>query len=373
MARGQGRVFQRKGSKKWWIEYWVRGRQVRESSRSCRERDAVKLLNHRLGEIESGRPVGPRIERTTFEDLAKMLIDDYRVNNHKSTDRAELAVRHLQRFFGGWRAVEITSDQFSAYIRSRLEGRARAKPATVMAERAALNRMFTLGYRAGKVASRPSLPSLRVRNARQGFFEEEELKRVLDRLPEVERRIVLCLYLTGWRLREVLSLQWRQVDLDAGAVRLEPGTTKNDEGRTFPFAASPELAQLIVCQREETSRVERERGEIVTHVFHRDGRPIRSFRERWVKACEGAGCPGRMLHDLRRTAVREMERAGVPRSVAMKLTGHKTESVYARYAIVSEADLASAVERRTAYRSRTRTVPAQFGAGANRGRTESLA
>ena len=62
-------------------------------------------------------------------------------------------------------------------------------------------------------------------------------------------------------------------------------------------------------------------------------------------ACRRAGCPGRILHDFRRTAVRNLERAGVPRSVAMKLTGHKTESVYRRYAIADDRDLRVAVER----------------------------
>jgi len=89
--------------------------------------------------------------------------------------------------------------------------------------------------------------------------------------------------------------------------------------------------------------VERERGELVPWVFHRAGRPIRDFRVSWLRACALAGVRGRLVHDLRRTVVRSPERAGVPRSVAMKLTGHKTESVYTRYAIVCEADLAEGV------------------------------
>jgi integrase len=77
-------------------------------------------------------------------------------------------------------------------------------------------------------------------------------------------------------------------------------------------------------------------------VFHRKGKPIKSYRKALAAACIAAGCPGRLMHDFRRTAVRNLERAGVSRSVAMKVTGHKTESVYRRYAIVCSGDLADA-------------------------------
>ena len=81
------------------------------------------------------------------------------------------------------------------------------------------------------------------------------------------------------------------------------------------------------------SQLERCTGEIVAHVFHRDGQPIRSMRGAWDAACERAGLSGWLFHDLRRTAVRNLEGAGVSRSVAMSFTGHETESVYQRYAI----------------------------------------
>jgi integrase len=86
-------------------------------------------------------------------------------------------------------------------------------------------------------------------------------------------------------------------------------------------------------------------GTICRYVFHRHGRRIKGFRKAWANACEAAGLPGRIPHDLRRSAVRNMERAGLSRSVAMQLTGHKTEAVYRRYAITSEADLREGVER----------------------------
>jgi integrase len=175
------------------------------------------------------------------------------------------------------------------------------------------------------------------------------------------RAVVEFAFLTGWRLGEILSLTWRQIDLKAGIIRLEPGTTKNDEGRSFPFRALPALATLIERQREATTAVERETKRIIPWAFHRQGEPIRDFRGAWAKACIAAGLfevrppkpgetegekrPTRLFHDLRRTAVRNLERAGVSRSVAMKLTGHKTESVYRRYAIVSEGDLAQGVAK----------------------------
>jgi len=341
-TRGLGRVYPRGG--RWYVDYSVRGQRYREATGFTNRADAVKLLKKRLGEIGKGGFVGPKVERTTFEDLAAMLADDYRLNGRKSLDRALLAVKHLRSFFGRSRAVDITHDRILAYVRSRMEDEDRpAKPATVRTELAALGRMFTLGLRAGKVATRPPLPTITIRNTREGFFEEPEFRAVIAELPEDARPLAEFLYLTGWRKGEALSLTWRQVDFTAEVVRLEPGTTKNDEGRMFPFRKLPALGALLNAQRARTSATERDLGKVVPWVFHRQGRPIRSFREAWQRACARAGVHGRYVHDFRRTAVRNLERARVPRSWAMKLTGHKTESVYRRYAIVSEADLGDAV------------------------------
>ena len=134
-------------------------------------------------------------------------------------------------------------------------------------------------------------------------------------------------------------------DFSAGSVHLEPGSTKNREGREFPTTALPELALLLEEQRERTRKLERQIGTLIPWVFHRDGRAIRSFRTAWRNACRRAGVVGMVPHDFRRTAVRNLERAGVPRSVAMKLVGHKTEAIYRRYAIVSQRDLAEGVAK----------------------------
>jgi len=102
------------------------------------------------------------------------------------------------------------------------------------------------------------------------------------------------------------------------------------------------LRALLERRQAITRRCERAQGRIIAHVFHRYGTPIKTLRRAWRTACKEAGRPGLLLHDLRRSAVRNLERAGISRSVAMKLTGHKTEAVYRRYAIVAESDLREA-------------------------------
>src|SRR5262249_15908140 len=267
-----------------------------------------------------------------------------KANGRKSLDRAKLSIAHLRDAFEFSRAIEITADRVSAYIQERQEQGAMA--ATIRNELAALKRMFTLAVQAGKVPHKPYVPSIEVRNTRTGFFEPDALERVLGLLREELRPIVEFGYLTGWRVGEILPLRWSQVDMEAGIVRLEPGTTKNDEGRVFPFRALPELEALLKRQKLRTEALERATNQIIPWLFHRrGGQPVLEFRQAWNTACTKAGVPGRLFHDLRRTAVRNLERATVPRSVAMKLTGHKTESIYRRYAIVSESDLTEGVRK----------------------------
>ena len=341
-ARGLGLVYRR--AHIWWVQYNYRGTTHRESSSSRTRNDAVKLLRRRLEEMGRGRLVGPDSERLTFDDLAQMLIDDYKLNGRRSITRAEQSVQRLREFFGFYRALDITSDRIAAYVRDRQETGVR--PGTIKLELAALRRMFGLAQVAEKLSQRPHIPSIEVHNTRTGFFEGPEFRAVLAELPDYLKPVMRFAYLTGWRVRsEVLPLTWRQVDFTAGTVRLEPGTTKNDEGRMFPFGVYPELEELLYEQRERTTALEKATDRIITCVFHRNGKPIISYRGAWSGACKRAGLLGKIVHDLRRTAVRNLERAEVSRSVAIKLTGHKTEAVYRRYAIVNEADVAEGLAK----------------------------
>ena len=340
-GRGQGTIYQR-GSI-FWIVYFFRGKRHRESAKSTRRADAVKLLRRRMGEMGAGRLVGPDAERTTFDDLARMLVEDYTANERKSLRRVQTALTHLRPAFAFSRALDITTDRLNVYVSTRRAEH--AAPATIKQELALLRRAFTLAIKAGHLAVRPAFPTITVNNTRTGFFERAEFEAVRDALPEAMQAVATFAYLTGWRKQEILGLQWRDVDLTAGVLRLEPGTTKNMEGRAFPFSALPDLAALLRERREATTAVERRTGELVPWVFHRNGRQIRAYHGAWRAACDRAGLSGHLMHDFRRTAVRNLERAGVPRSVAMQLTGHRTEAVYRRYAIVAEADLREGVAK----------------------------
>ncbi|HLW71070.1 MAG TPA: site-specific integrase [Candidatus Binataceae bacterium] len=189
---------------------------------------------------------------------------------------------------------------------------------------------------------------LHVENARKGFFEADQYRAIIEQLPEYLKPVAMAAYITGWRTKsELLSRQWRHVDLDAGWLRLDPGEGKTAEGRMFPL--TPELSALLEGQRERVRDLERATGQIIPWIFvHPDGTPIKNFRYAWTKACKDAGVPGRLVHDFRRTAVRHLERAGVSRSAAMKITGHKTETVYRRYAIVDEGMMREAAEKLSA-------------------------
>jgi hypothetical protein len=141
------------------------------------------------------------------------------------------------------------------------------------------------------------------------------------------------------------TITWRRVDFTAGTVRLEPGTTKNRQGRTIFLTR--ELHALLEEQWRRTTSLERQQTQIIPWVFHRNGKPIRSFKVAWQHACRRAGQPGRLFHDLRRTAVRNLIRRGIPERVAMRMSGHKPHAIFDRYYIVSEGDLREAARKLT--------------------------
>lgn len=343
----------------WWLRYRVDGKEHAESSHSTSKREAEKLLERRQTEFGLGTLTPPDASRVRFSDLKRMLRHHYRVEGLRSSKRMEGALAHLSRAFDSKRAIAITREVIKDYQADRLEeGAARA---TINYELAMLKKAFNLAMENGRLLSTPKIKMRVPRNARTGFFEPDDFEAVFAELPKPLQAVMRFAYLTGWRVRdEVLPLTWDRVDFRAGVFRLNPNTTKNDEGRTFPFDVLPDLALLLRTQRDETKRLEHATGDRISHVFHRNGVPIKDYYHAWRSACRRASkssqdgsseiierphLVGRIAHDFRRTAVRNLVRAGVPEAVAMKLTGHKTRAVFDRYNITNEADLRAGVTK----------------------------
>ena len=352
---GTGRIY-RRGSV-WWLDYSHRGERHRESSESDLKRDAQALLRKRLAEISQGKIPGRDEEKLRLRDARDTVLNDYRVNGKKTAQNVRGAFDHLERHLNNCPLLSITTGRTRRYIADRQdEGAANA---TIRNEMAGLRRALNLLRQDGQLSRVPYIPSPQVNNTRSGFFEIGDLEKILEHLPEHARHVARFAYLTGWRSSEILGLKWNQVDLEAGEIRLDPGTTKNKQGRTFPFGTYPPLSELIQELLERTRQAERTKETIIPWVFHYQGQHLKSIRTAWCKARKDAGMPGVWFHDLRRSAVRNLERAGVSRSVAMKLTGHKTEAVYRRYAIADKAVLEEGVEKLAALHKearKTRTV-----------------
>ena len=158
-----------------WIQYCRNGQVIRESSESTDDKTAWRLLKRRHGEIAVGKPVGPDVNRTTFEDMAVMVMNDYKANGYSSIKRQEGSIDHLREFFGEYRGIEITSDRVTAYVAFRQEQK--AANSTINNELAALSRMFTLAMRAGKAAVKPTSASSKRTIRAKDFSSANNLKR----------------------------------------------------------------------------------------------------------------------------------------------------------------------------------------------------
>jgi integrase len=321
----------------WWIQYYRRGQLFRESSRSPLKFVASAILKKREGDIAAGRLFSLQAESTAFEDLVALHLQDLQING-KATWRAHHYLAHLSRFFGGLLATEITTQRIRDYILKRQsEGAANG---TINRELYGLGRMFRLAAQQTPplVLHCPNIPHLREDNVRKGFFSEDEYRALRVALPDYLRVPLVIGYWTGMRAGEILGLRWDEVGLDEGRIRLGPGTTKNGHGRTIPHVN--EVLDTLK-QWKESAQL---RYPACPWVCHYYGRKLQKIPKRmWRQTCERVGLNGKLFHDLRRTAVRNMVRAGISERVAMEISGHRTRSVFDRYDIVNEADLSDAV------------------------------
>jgi len=240
----------------WWLKFYVNGKPVRYSTRTDKEGVARKILKLKEGDGVAGRPILPKVNRKTVGELLDDVLADQSANNRRDAKQVAARIKnHLRPFFGLWNAASVTDDQVRAYIKERKE--AGAKAATINRELSHLKRGYSLNQRA--VTVRPEIPHLKENNARRGFFERAAFEAACAGLPAYLQPLLTVAYITGWRIKsELLPLEWRQVDFKGRTLRLEPGTTKNGEGREFPF--TQELEAGLLAQRAHTDQVERERG-----------------------------------------------------------------------------------------------------------------
>ena len=301
--------------------------------------------------------------------LLDALEEDYKLRD-KDSPQFRAHLKHVSGYFGAWRAVEVSAEAVDKYISERQQ--TGSAPASINRSTQLLAQAFKLAVDRKHLSTAPLIRHLSEKgNARQGFFADSDFHAVKDRLPEYLQDFVQFGYLTGWRKGEIASLCWSDVEGDV--VRLRGENAKNGEGRSVTL--SGDLADLM--QRRTAHRqVETKTGVLLSaYVFHHNGHPVGDFRKAWATACVAAGMghfvcdrcnqtlerpccaacnrearyAGRIFHDFRRTAVRNMVRAGVPERVAMTISGHKTRSIFDRYNIVNEADLREAMERTQDY------------------------
>jgi len=361
--RGEGRIWQI--GRIWWIQYYVHGRQVRESSRSPTKSVALKRLKKRLAQAEDDSIVSPALQKLKYEQMRDALLADYRTNGRKSLlvagDGTEqvCGLKHLNGTFKNFRAVDITTDRIREFISKR---QAEDTPnSTINRSLALLRRMFLLAKQDKKLRDAPFVPMLKEPPARKGFLDYPGFQKLRQELPEHLRPVLTLGFYTGMRLGEIKKLRWSNVSLIDNQIRLDPGTTKNDESRVIPLIAElPDMLKIL-----------RQKNRVSEFVFTRNGKALVSFRKAWTRACVAAGLgriepvtdsatgevilgkekkprmkyAGLIFHDLRRTGVRNLVRAGVPERVAMQISGHKTRAIFERYNIVSERDLKDAARK----------------------------
>ncbi len=327
-----GRVFLR--GEIYWIAFSHNGKEYRKSAKTEKKREAESVLSYYLGQCARGEFKGFQEGTKTYSinEMLDDLLSDCEQRQLRSLVTVRLKTRHLREELGDLAASELTERHIDLYVKKRFPLIAAS---TMRHELIYLKQAFRLAARKHLVEKIPYFPTITVQNARQGFFEANDFERVVGYLAEELKDVMRFAYYSGWRKGEILTLEWR--DVQGEVIRLRPEVSKNKEGRVL--AVVGEIAAIIERRRAQ-------RLDLIPWVFHRNGgKRIKDFRLAWRNACKRAGVDDKLFHDFRRTAVRNMTRAGVPEKIAMSITGHKTRAVFDRYNIVNEEDIRQGLER----------------------------
>jgi integrase len=336
--KGTGSIFQR--GRIWFIQYFWHGERRRESSHSEDREKAGQLLHKRLGEIATGRYLGLETDQVTIGALIDLVIEDYKFRKLRSLSVVEWRTKAHFEHLRELPASKFNASEVRRYVAARRDQG--AGDATINRELAIIRRGFTLGKQGDPplVQTVPYIPKLEEDNVRQGFLEPDQYERLLEELPLRMKALFVCAYHVGTRKGELRKIQWPQVDFDASLINLAARQTKGKFARSLPIYG--EMDRWLRRQMET-------RAPDCPWVFHHQGKPVGAQLRGWNEACERAGLPGLLFHDLRRSAVRNMKRAGVQDKIAMQISGHKTRSVFDRYNIIDEADIGDAAKKLDEY------------------------
>jgi integrase len=335
--RGEGGLFRMKGSRNWYGQWYQNGKQIRVSLKTDVKEKATRELRRKMGDAERGAAPENETRKLRYGNLRQALLDDYTRRGNKSlqtlADGTETiwGLSALDKFFGysstnqGSLVAAITVDKIREFVRKR-QGE-KTGNAAINRSLALLRRMFNIARTDGKIQFMPVVRLLKEPPARKGFLELEQFETVLSKLPEHLRPLVTFLYYCGVRVGEAKQIVWSQIDLKKALVRLEGEQTKTSEARIIPL---PDILVSVL------KNVKLKEG----LVFDSQG-----LRDEWSKAVKAAEMPNLLIHDLRRSAIRNLIAAGVAEKVAMSISGHKTRAVFDRYHIVSTDDVVKAMQK----------------------------
>src|SRR6267378_918298 len=335
--RGEGGLFRMKGSRNWYGQWYREGKQVRVSLKTEVKEKAKRELRRLMGESERGAAPENLTRKLRYGNLRQALLDDYTARGNKSLqilkDGSETiwGLAALDEFLGytktdpGLPVKSISVDKIREFIRKRQEEK--IGNAAINRSLALLRRMFNIARIDGKIQFMPVVRLLKEPPARKGFVEREQFETVLSKLPEPLRPLATFLYYCGVRVGEAKQIVWSQIDLKNALVRLEGEQTKTSEARIIP------LPDVLVS--------------VLKNVKLKEGLVFdsRGLRDEWSKAVKAAEKPNLLIHDLRRSAIRNLIAAGVAEKVAMSISGHKTRAVFDRYHIVSTDDVVKAMQK----------------------------
>lgn len=282
----------------------------------------------------------PEADRLTFNQMAEDIIQDHIINKRRAMRSLYTSIQNLSATFKDLKAVNITAESIKDYTLSRLAER--KSNDTVNLELRIMKRMLNLARQAGKIHTVPYFKMLKGKR-RLGYFTREEFEALRAALPDYLKVLIIIAYHTGCRKGELLSLRWDQVDLINGKLSLDAEQTKNETPRVIYLRG--ELLEAMLKQRDWVLR----NFPACEYVFTYDGSKLEGFKRQWLQTLKLLGLKGRKFHDFRRTAISNMVRANIPQVVCQKISGHKNESVFRRYNIITESDLENAAETMANY------------------------